>query len=180
MVQLINSGIPSAIPKRKSEASGGGGGGGGRGKKRRPDPFEAHPISIGRSVAVNHGGNWILGTVRNFDQHTEHYHIEDADTSADLHGAPAGAVAATSNIFQAPTHMVKALMVKESGYFFPKETRVLALYAGTTTFYGANVVVSAKRRKEQNYMLMFDEEQDKKEVQYEYVLPFSEPLPPSA
>ena len=90
------------------------------------------------------------------------------------------AVAATSNIFQAPTHMVKALMVKESGYFFPKETRVLALYAGTTTFYGANVVVSAKRRKEQNYMLMFDEEQDKKEVQYEYVLPFSEPLPPSA
>ena len=45
------------------------------------------------SVAVNHGGNGILGTVRNFDQHTEHYHIEDADTSADLHGAPAGAVA---------------------------------------------------------------------------------------
>jgi len=40
--------------------------------------------------------------------------------------------------------------------------------------------LSAKRRKEQNYMLMFDEEQDKKEVQYEYVLPFSEPLPPSA
>ena len=41
--------------------------------------------------------------------------------------------------------------------YFPKEERVLALYPETTTFYGANIITSAKRRKTGDYMVLFDE-----------------------
>ena len=43
------------------------------------------------------------------------------------------------------------------GFYFPKEERVLALYPETTTFYGASIVTSAKRRKTGDYMVLFDE-----------------------
>ena len=43
------------------------------------------------------------------------------------------------------------------GIYFPKEERVLALYPETTTFYGANIITSAKRRKTGDYMVLFDE-----------------------
>ena len=43
------------------------------------------------------------------------------------------------------------------GIYFPKDERVLALYPETTTFYGANIVTSAKRRKTGDYMVLFDE-----------------------
>jgi hypothetical protein len=49
------------------------------------------------------------------------------------------------------------LMDPSCGFYFPKEERVLALYPETTTFYGADVVTSAKRRKTDDYMVLFDE-----------------------
>jgi len=56
-----------------------------------------------------------------------------------------------------PTLALPQLMDPSCGIYFPKEERVLALYPETTTFYGANIVTSAKRRKTNDYMVLFDE-----------------------
>ena len=54
--------------------------------------------------------------------------------------------------------------------YFPKDERVLALYPGSTVFYPALVVASAKRRKGNDYVLTFDEEVDKRIIEFKYVL----------
>ena len=77
-----------------------------------------------------------------------------------------------ANIFRVPMAQTLPLMDPSCGFYFPKEERVLALYPETTTFYGANVVTSAKRRKTGDYMVLFDEETDKKAVEYMYVLQY--------
>lgn len=54
---------------------------------------------------------------------------------------------------------------------FSKDERVLALFPETTEFYMATVTSSAKRRKEKDYVLAFDDDEiPTRPVRFMYVL----------
>jgi SAGA-associated factor 29 len=107
----------------------------------------------------------VLANVLSFNEDADTYKMQDAEDAA--------------NVFEVGMDALLPLLQeheKDPSLFFAKDERVLALYPQTTTFYPALVIASAKRRKQNDYVLTFDEEVEKRIVEWMYVLPLQRGL----
>ena len=109
---------------------------------------------MGRQVAAEVEGNWILANVVKYTARTKLYEVEDVDEEA-LEDGSAGAGKQKHLV---PANCVVPLPTADSPLVFSRGDRVLALFPGTTSFYAANVNTS--QEKNGFYSVRFDDDED--------------------
>ena len=122
--------------------------------------LEPGALARGQKVAAKNGSGedatWILGSIVKYSAATQEYEIEDDDSGDDE----------SSNSFRvpyrhaAPLHQVEDednIKSKVIGWHFLREqTRVLAMYPHTTSFYAATVLESRR----DDCVVQFDDDED--------------------
>ena len=121
-------------------------------RKRKRIEKEQPKVLVGRQVAANVDGNWILAKVVKYQSRMKIYEVEDVDEeelskARKRHLVPAFSVLPLANIEE------------DEIIEFHRGDRVLALFPGTTSFYAANVN-SATLNDNGEMSVRFDDDED--------------------
>jgi SAGA-associated factor 29 len=110
---------------------------------------------------------WLLATVVRYIPDKQKYEVVDADPDEDL-ATRKRYVLPRKSIIPLPTSVPES-WVKETQ--FSKGTLVLAMFPNTTAFYLARVEVGPRRRKDKNYVLIFEDDEEDGRKCKRYVAP---------
>eukprot|EP00002_Diphylleia_rotans_P000056 TRINITY_DN10026_c0_g1_i4.p1 TRINITY_DN10026_c0_g1~~TRINITY_DN10026_c0_g1_i4.p1 ORF type:complete len:299 (-),score=67.28 TRINITY_DN10026_c0_g1_i4:133-1029(-) len=130
-------------------------------------PPPKYIVPIGDQVAAKIQGKrgyenpeWILASVVKFFAEKQRYEIEDED-----HGEEDNPIIDRKHYFVPAKSVIPLPKYEPENWVqtpqaaFPKNTFVLALFPGTTSFYKARVESTPRRRKHQDYVLQFDDDE---------------------
>jgi len=118
----------------------------------------------GRNVAAriskdrDYPEEWILASIVSFDEHKQIYEVEDADP--ELVGDENDPIPYRRHYFMPPNRIIPLPGLENKSKEIPKGTEVLAMFPETTSFYRAIVEMPPKGKKNPDYILKFDDDDD--------------------
>ncbi|KAI4366890.1 hypothetical protein MLD38_022696 [Melastoma candidum] len=126
------------------------------------NPLEMYASLRGQQVAARVNAEdadkdeWFIVKVINFDRETKEFEVLDEEPGDDEEGTG-------QKKYKVPvSHIIPFPKQSDpsSAQDFPPKTHVLAVYPGTTALYRATVVSSHRKRKTDNYLLEFDDDEE--------------------
>ncbi|KAI4339522.1 hypothetical protein MLD38_024461 [Melastoma candidum] len=126
------------------------------------NPLEMYASLKGQQVAARVNAEdagkdeWFIVKVTSFDRETKEFEVLDEEPGDDEEGTG-------QKKYKVPVSHIIPLPKQNdpsSAPDFPPKTHVLAVYPGTTALYRATVVNSLRKRKTDNYLLEFDDDEE--------------------